>query len=695
MRYKLNNEGYVCAVSFGCYLDSCTEYTGAVPIGYNNLDEWASYSCIQAYYIDPNGNLVIDFAREIELKSRQEQEAIDYSPVLRKDLYGTDEVLDSQYVRQREAGKVIVLEDIKTVAPKLKITGINPLEYNKLSIYTQGKNMMPCNAVSTNIKGVTFTKNASGSMTVLGTATEHIEYVIADGNATPIFALKGNEDYYLNLGGLQCELRNYDGETTAQQYTGASGLLNLPQNIEVTQVVIKIASGDSVNTTFYPQLECGNKFTSYETHKLKSLEIDFSEYVSEIVLPSDTLYPEDTLYPGLKYNTIDYILVENGKIIVSENGVARVVSGGLVGLFSTYSTIYATKDVELEIEYSLNKIDVESLAFLQGKATTTNQFKILEDGSIEAHNGFFSGKIEADSGYFKGEIEAESGYFKGDILGGSININDRFIVDEFGNVILPDNAEISWDNIENRPSIITDEEVTQITRNTVTTAYVNALNVTAGSVRAENITGSTLSGKLIYGGEIRSMNYSASASAVTCGSGMRIDLANGDIWWSAGSLRASNHTAHLERVNVNTLSVGSKTALNIRGTALVLGDGFSNVQLSNGASVTSLAEKKENIIKCTNGLSAVENTDVYYFNYKDDNVKRSESQKVGFVIGEGYNLDPRLLNESGDAIDIYSAIGLNWRATQQLYDKIKKQQDTIDNLMSMVEELSKKIEKEG
>ena len=419
MRYKVDANGYVCAVAFGSYLDNCIEYTGEVPAGYNSLDEWATYSCIQAYYIDPNGNLVLDYSRKTEIENRQEQEAIDYSPVLRKDLYGTDEVLDSQYVRQTEKGKVILLEDIKTIAPRLKITGINPLEYNKLSIYTQGKNMMPCNAVSTNIKGVTFTKNASGSLTVLGTATEHIEYTIADGNATPIFALKGNQDYYLNLGGLQCELRYYDGETTAQQYTGASGLLNLPQNIEVTQVVIKITSGDSVNTTFYPQLECGNKFTSYVTHKCKALDIDFSEYVSEIIVPSDTLYPEDTLYPGLKYNTIDYILIENGKITISENSVVRVLGIGSVGLFSAYSTIYCTKDVELEIEYSLNKIDVDSLAFLQGKSTTTNQFKILEDGSIEAHNGYFSGKIEATSGSFKGEITSESGKIGGFNIGKS------------------------------------------------------------------------------------------------------------------------------------------------------------------------------------------------------------------------------------------------------------------------------------
>ena len=45
----------------------------------------------------------------------------------------------------------------------------------------------------------------------------------------------------------------------------------------------------------------------------------------------------------------------------------------------------------------------------------------------------------------------------------------------------------------------TSNDVTVITKNTVTTEYVNALNVKAGSVDAENITGTTISGKTITG----------------------------------------------------------------------------------------------------------------------------------------------------------------------------------------------------
>ena len=74
------------------------------------------------------------------------------------------------------------------------------------------------------------------------------------------------------------------------------------------------------------------------------------------------------------------------------------------------------------------------------------------------------------------------------------------------------NAKITWANVTNQPSIPTktsdltndsgfqnSKQVTQITKNTVTTSYVNALNVKAGSVDAENITGTTITGKNIVG----------------------------------------------------------------------------------------------------------------------------------------------------------------------------------------------------
>jgi hypothetical protein len=91
-----------------------------------------------------------------------------------------------------------------------------------------------------------------------------------------------------------------------------------------------------------------------------------------------------------------------------------------------------------------------------------------------------------------------------------------------------DNATISWANVTNQPTIPTDtnqlansagyttmsavegmgyqnaSQVTQITKNTVTTSFVNALNVKAGSVDAENITGEKILGKKFVSNVINS-----------------------------------------------------------------------------------------------------------------------------------------------------------------------------------------------
>lgn len=527
MKYRLDGGGYVIAVAFGCYLDYSLDYTGTIPSGYKSLDDWATHACIQAYYIDRDGNLVLDFERKLEIENRQEQELINNSPVLRKDIFDTEEAIEGQYMREIAAGKVVILKDIKTIAPKVKITGIKE-EWSKFSIYAQGKNMLPCDAVSCVVSGVTFTKNASGSITVLGTAKQNIEYVIADGKDIPLFALKANHDYYLNLGGLQCELSYYNGETTAQQYIGASGLLRLPEHIEVTKVTIKIASGDSINKTFYPQLEYGNAFTSYESHKIKALDIHIEEMEDELVLPADDLYASDTLYPGVYPKHIEYILVEDGKISMCIDGRVKLFKTGSMGLFSKYNTIYATKDVDLEIEYSANFLLVDSLAFLQGKATTTNRFKILEDGSISATNGYFKGRIEADSGYFKGDI--------------------------------------SWGQINDAETY-----VTRITKNTVTTAYINALKVQAGSVRAEDITGTYISGKHINGATISGGTIDGvkiTGSSISIGSKFEVDSLGNvvtrslecfdvDIWGGTiGGMDIKNNGIMYGKTSIYSTSVG-------------------------------------------------------------------------------------------------------------------------------------------
>lgn len=89
-------------------------------------------------------------------------------------------------------------------------------------------------------------------------------------------------------------------------------------------------------------------------------------------------------------------------------------------------------------------------------------------------------------------------------LGGENNTNGKqYVKDANGKTLvtldnkgiaLDSSVKIAWDNVAD-----TTAKVTQITKDTVTTSYVNALSVKAGSVDAENITGTTINGKDIVG----------------------------------------------------------------------------------------------------------------------------------------------------------------------------------------------------
>nr|DAH29633.1 MAG TPA: endosialidase chaperone [Caudoviricetes sp.] len=158
-------------------------------------------------------------------------------------------------------------------------------------------------------------------------------------------------------------------------------------------------------------------------------------------------------------------------------------------------------------------------------------------------------------------------------LGGENNTNGKqYVKDANGKTLvtldnkgitLADGVNISWNNISNQPSIpsktsdLTNDsgfqnskQVTQITKNTVTTSYVNALSVKAGSVDAEDITGATITGKNIVGGTINigkgvfAVNSSGKVTASNLNmSGGNIAL-NGNLSNSTIDLKATDNSGN-------------------------------------------------------------------------------------------------------------------------------------------------------
>ena len=122
-----------------------------------------------------------------------------------------------------------------------------------------------------------------------------------------------------------------------------------------------------------------------------------------------------------------------------------------------------------------------------------------------------------------------------------------------GNEIkMGENASISWSQVTNKDSVATKtyvtnqgyqtaSQVTQITKDTVTTSYVNALKVTANSVAAENITGTTISGKTISGGKISGAEINIGDGNFTVTSAGKMTTKSGEI---AGNLSISGSLTH-------------------------------------------------------------------------------------------------------------------------------------------------------
>lgn len=236
-----------------------------------------------------------------------------------------------------------------------------------------------------------------------------IEYnICGDSNSTSsIFALKKDEDYYLNLEDLECSMKYYDGTSTNIVYEGIDGIINLSENKEVTQVTLKIPTGVTFdNKVIYPMLNYGSEAYEYEEYKAKKISFDISEYIgSEALYPAEDLYPADNLYP--LGTSIDYIHIADGKIFISVDGVVKYLNKGNVNLYDGYNLIYTMQDTIVNIDYCINNLRLE------GTVTKNNNFKVLEDGSIEAHNGKFSGTIEAHNGTIGGWVLDWDGFTNG------------------------------------------------------------------------------------------------------------------------------------------------------------------------------------------------------------------------------------------------------------------------------------------
>lgn len=224
-------------------------------------------------------------------------------------------------------------------------------------------------------------------------------------------------------------------------------------------------------------------------------------------------------------------------------------------------------------------------------------------------------------------------------LGGENNTNGKqYVKDANGKILITlDNkgitlaggVNISWNNISNKPSIPTDtndltngagyidsDKATQITKDTVTTNYVNALSVKAGSVDAEDITGTTIAGKNIVGGTI---NIGKGVFAVS----------------SSGKVTASN--LNMSGGNIALKGNLSNSTIDLKATD----NSGNNYELWMNGAVLRIVKNDENLITLYGTTGSIGAQTMYAQEIQSDKFRETDRgyAMCGNATGHTYHCD--------------------------------------------------------
>ncbi|MCI8346240.1 MAG: hypothetical protein HFJ42_10000 [Clostridia bacterium] len=139
---------------------------------------------------------------------------------------------------------------------------------------------------------------------------------------------------------------------------------------------------------------------------------------------------------------------------------------------------------------------------------------------------------------------------------------------------------------------------------------------------------------------------------------------------------------------VSSSEIYCKGELSVSGNVNVYGHIYCN----NGVEPFSLVEKKKNIEKYNHkAIEEIKNTDIYYYNYKEDEEKCKK--RVGAIIGQDYNCSKEIIGTEGKGIDIYSMLSISYKAIQEQQEEIEKLQEKDRRKDEIIQNLLERIEK--
>lgn len=179
--------------------------------------------------------------------------------------------------------RMSVLEDTSITAETFEYEpyGVMPSPDYPSEIVSVGyENLLPNLNTTRTINGVTFTKNDDGSITIDGTATSNIDYIITNSNNISTRDQNMEAGNYVLSGITGGSSTTYlaqivvnDG-TDTDYITLYSGEKTFKiDSISTYYLLIAVKNGVTVNTTIYPMLEKGSKTHSYIPYGKYGIEV--------------------------------------------------------------------------------------------------------------------------------------------------------------------------------------------------------------------------------------------------------------------------------------------------------------------------------------------------------------------------------------------------------------------------------------
>lgn len=203
-------------------------------------------------------------------------------------------------------------------------------------VVTTGKNLIPQNSSYGTLDGITFSRNADGSIRLYGTATDHVfldliskqsAFHLPDGQYTLSLGLQGEyARKIVSVLSLYDASDNYVAQdlmhTYNKEYSTAS---TSGYTYSYIRCFLIVYSGSTVDTVVYPQLESGSTATTYEPYT-GGAPAPSPSYPQEIkCVRGRNLLPSELSIIDAPSNGITWTINNDGSI--TANGTASSASG--------------------------------------------------------------------------------------------------------------------------------------------------------------------------------------------------------------------------------------------------------------------------------------------------------------------------------------------------------------------------------